>query len=285
MAGPLRPDLDVGLGFKPEHHPDVMTLRPPVGFWEVHAENYMASGGPWPKMLETLRADYPVTLHGVGLSIGGEGPLDTDHLRRVADLVRRVEPAAYSEHLAWSSHGHRYFNDLLPLPYRPDTLQRVCDHIDTLQEQLGQRILLENPSSYVQFASSTLTEGAFLSAVVQRTGCGLLLDVNNLYVSAINHGHLPEHDLQEMPLHAIGQIHLAGHTSLPEPDGGVLLIDDHGSQVTDAVWALYRTLIQKVGRKPTLIEWDQRLPAFEVLIGEACQAQSHMDDLWGVALS
>jgi uncharacterized protein len=277
-AGFEMPAGAAGLGFKPEHFEAVRHAPPRVGFWEVHAENYMVAGGPMLHMLAYLRERYPVTLHGVGLSIGGEEPLDSNHLSRLADLVRRYEPAFFSEHLAWSSHGGIYTNDLLPLPYRADTLQRICDHVDQVQNRLGRPLLLENPSTYVRFNTSTLSEGEFLSAIVRQTGCGLLLDVNNLYVSAVNHGEDPEHALNEFPLHATAQIHLAGHAVATDRDGEPLLIDDHGSAVAEPVWALYRSVIRRVGAIPTLIERDQHVPALDVLVAEAHCAQQWMAD-------
>jgi uncharacterized protein len=273
----------VGVGFKPEHFAALCAAPPRLGFWEVHAENFMVAGGPMIRMLEHLRAHYPLTLHGVGLSIGGAQALDSDHLSRLADLLERFEPAIFSEHLAWSSHGGTCFNDLLPLPYRADTLKRVCDHVDQTQNRLQRRMLLENPSTYVTFRSSTLSEGEFMSEVVRRTGCGLLLDVNNLYVSAVNHGLDPLRLLGEMPLHAVEQIHLAGHAVECDPDGGPLLIDDHGSAVADPVWRLYREAIRHTGPRPTLIEWDQHLPALDVLLAEADRAAQALSNCQEVA--
>lgn len=263
----------VGLGFKPQHYNDVWQEPPPVDFWEVHAENYMVRGGPMLRMLDRLREHFSLTLHGVGLSIGGEEPLDEAHLTRLADLVNRYEPAVFSEHLAWSSHGGTYLNDLLPLPYCAQTLQRVCDHVDRVQSRLGRQMLLENPSSYIELHASTMTEAEFLAAVVRRTGCGVLLDINNLYVRAVNQGEDPWQALQDMPWHAVGQIHLAGHAQERDADAGRLLIDDHGSPVDEAVWALYRAAIGPLGPTPTLIERDQNLPPLAVLVAEAEDAR------------
>jgi uncharacterized protein len=202
--------LRAGLGLKAEHFAHVRDTCPDVGFFEVHAENYLVAGGPMLRHLAAVRADYPLTIHGVGLSIGSTSDLDEEHLSAVAALVRRFEPAVFSEHLAWSSHNGTYFNDLLPLPYNLPTLQRVCRHIDQIQNRMGRPLLLENPSTYLSWAASTWSEGAFMSEVVQRTGCGLLLDVNNVYVSAINQGADPFAALLELPLRHAGQIHLAG---------------------------------------------------------------------------
>jgi uncharacterized protein (UPF0276 family) len=229
--------------------------------------------------LTRIREHYPLSLHGVGLSIGGEDPLDTDHLAAVARLVDRYQPAVFSEHLAWSSHGGVFFNDLLPLPYNLPTLQRVCDHIDQVQARLGRTLLLENPSTYVAFASSTWSEGDFLREVIQRTGCGLLLDVNNVYVSSINHGHDPRRSLSELPCHATGEIHLAGFAEDVDSAGDRLLIDAHGSPVAEAVWSLYDTALTLTGPQPTLIERDNDLPAFHLLLAEAQLAEQRMGSL------
>lgn len=265
-----------GLGLKPEHVAHIHEHQPDVGFFEVHAENYLVAGGPMLHHLTRIRENYALSIHGVGLSIGGEEPLDSVHLEAVACLVQRYQPAVFSEHLAWSSHGGVFFNDLLPLPYNLPTLQRVCEHIDQIQNRLGRPMLLENPSTYVEFISSTWSEGDFLREVIQRTGCGLLLDVNNVYVSAINHGCDPMHSLCELPCHAAGEIHLAGFAEDFDAAGDRLLIDSHGAPVADAVWALYDTALAITGPLPTLIERDNDLPAFEVLRQEARLADTHL---------
>lgn len=198
-----------GLGLKPAHFGEILATLPALGFFEVHAENYMVPGGPFHHALTRIREHYPLSLHGVGLSIGGIGPLDGAHLERLAALVRRYEPQSFSEHLAWSSHGGVFLNDLLPLPYTGETLRRVCEHVDAVQEHIGRRMLLENPATYVEFAASTWAEGDFIAEVVRRTGCGLLLDVNNLYVSGVNHGRDALACLDALPLDAVGEIHLA----------------------------------------------------------------------------
>lgn len=266
-----------GLGFKPEHFADICVHRPSLGFFEVHAENYMGAGGPPHRMLSALRADYALSLHGVGLSIGGPGRLDGAHLGRLKALMARYEPAQFSEHLAWSSHGAAYLNDLLPLPYTPETLAIVCDHIDEVQAVLGTRLLLENPSTYVLFETSEIPETAFLAEVVRRTGCGLLLDVNNAYVSAINHRYDPRAYLASFPMQAVGEVHLGGHTEEALPSGP-LLIDAHASPVADPVWALYAELIAAQGPLPTLIEWDNELPPFATLMAEAARARAILAD-------
>lgn len=260
-----------GLGFKPEHFAAIRDTRPRLGFFEVHAENYMGAGGPPHRQLTALRQDYALSLHGVGLSIGGPDRPDADHLRRLRDLITRYEPASFSEHLAWSSHGTDYLNDLLPLPYTPETLQLVCDHVDEVQATLGCRLLLENPSTYVLFEQSTLSETEFLAEIARRTGCGLLLDVNNVFISCTNHRTDPQDWLAAIPLHAVGEVHLGGHASEVLPSGP-LLIDDHGSPVADPVWDLYHQTIARAGALPTLIEWDNDVPDFPVLLAEAARA-------------
>lgn len=265
-----------GLGLKPEHFLHVHQHQPDVGFFEVHAENYFVAGGPLHHHLGRIRERYPLSIHGVGLSIGGEAPIAVDHLEALAQLVQRYQPALVSEHLAWSSHGGVFFNDLLPLPYNLPTLQRVCDHIDQVQTHLGRTLLLENPSTYVEFTSSTWSEGHFLNEVVQRTGCGLLLDVNNVYVSAINHGRDPLACLRELPWRATQQIHLAGFAEDQDGAGARLLIDHHGAPVADAVWHLFDEALALTGAVPTLIERDNELPAFEVLHQEARLAEQHL---------
>lgn len=262
-----------GLGFKPEHFADIRQLRPDLGFFEVHAENYMGDGGVPHRQLAALRADYGLSLHGVGLSIGGAGPLDGAHLARLRVLVDRYQPESFSEHLAWSSHGTEYLNDLLPLPYTPATLDLVCDHIDRVQEALGRQMLLENPSTYILFEQSSLTETEFLRQVVRRTGCGLLLDVNNVFVSATNHRSDPRAYLADFPLQAVGEIHLGGHAEEALPSGP-LLIDAHGSPVADPVWTLYAEVIAAIGAQPTLIEWDNDVPPFASLLAEAARADA-----------
>lgn len=273
-----------GLGLKPEHFEHIHAHRPDLGFFEVHAENYLVAGGPMHHHLGRIAAHYPLSIHGVGLSIGGTEPLDRAHLDAVARLVERYAPAVFSEHLAWSSHGGVFFNDLLPLPYHLGTLQRVCDHVQEVQERLRRPMLLENPSSYVAFASSTWGEGEFLGEVVRRTGCGLLLDVNNVYVTAVNHGLDPLRHLRSMPCRAAGEIHLAGFAEDRDAVGERLLIDSHGAPVAQAVWALYEAALAICGPLPTLIERDNEVPAFEVLLGEARMAEQRLRAAAGAGL-
>lgn len=265
-----------GLGFKPEHFAAIEAPRPALGFFEVHAENYMGAGGPPHRMLEALRRDYALSLHGVGLSIGSPGRLDRDHLMRLRALIDRYQPESFSEHLAWSSHGEAYLNDLLPLPYTPETLRLVCDHIDEVQEVLGCRMLLENPSTYVIFEQSSIAETDFLAEIARATGCGLLLDVNNVFVSCTNHRADPRAYLADFPLARVGEIHLGGHAEEELPTGP-LLIDAHGSPVADPVWALYAEVIARTGALPTLIEWDNDVPEFPVLMAEAERAGRVLD--------
>ncbi len=262
----------VGVGLKPEHFASIHAQPTALGFFEIHAENYLVAGGPLHYHLARIRERFPLSIHGVGLSIGGAQPLDAEHLRAVAALVRRYEPVLFSEHLAWSSHGGVFFNDLLPAPYNQSTLQQVCAHIHQVQECMGRPMLLENPSTYVEFASSTWSEGDFLHEVLSRTGCGLLLDVNNVYVSAINHGRDPLRSLETMPCAAAREIHLAGFAQDLDAIGDVLLIDTHGAPVAQAVWDLYRQALALTGPQPTLIERDNDVPSFPVLEQEALQA-------------
>ncbi len=262
-----------GLGLKPEHFRTILESRPDLGFFEIHAENYMVDGGPFHHYLTQIRRDYPLSIHGVGLSIGGEGLLDEAHLDRLAKLIERYEPQSFSEHLAWSSHGDIFLNDLLPAPYNAATLQRVCDHVDQVQEHLGRRMLLENPATYVEFVASTLAETEFIGEVVKRTGCGLLLDVNNVYVSCINHGRDPRAFIAALPLAATAQIHLAGFARDVDAAGDPLLIDSHGAPIAQAVWDLYRFTLTLSGPQPTLIERDNDIPIFPVLLAEAQQAE------------
>ncbi len=260
-----------GIGFKPEHFEAIRATRPDLGFFEIHAENYMGAGGLPHAQLTALRADYALSLHGVGLSIGGPDRLNSDHLTRLRALIDRYHPESFSEHLAWASHGEAYLNDLLPLPYTPQTLRIVCDHIDEVQERLGCTMLLENPATYVLFEQSTLPETDFLAEVVKRTGCGLLLDVNNVFVSASNHRFDPRAYLEAFPMQAVGEIHLAGHATEDLPSGP-LLIDAHGCPVAEPVWTLYAEVIARTGPRPSLIEWDNDVPALPVLLAEAARA-------------
>lgn len=265
-----------GVGLKPEHIDEILRDRPALGFFEIHAENYMGAGGPPHRRLEAIRALYPLSLHGVGLSIGSPGPLDREHLGRLAALAARYQPGLFSEHLAWSTHESDYLNDLLPLPYTRETLASVCEHIDQVQEALGRRMLLENPSTYVVFEESTISETDFIREVAARTGCGLLLDVSNVLVSATNHGFDPLAYLDAFPLDHVGEIHLAGFAEARDDSDHPVLIDSHDSPVRDQVWDLYSQTIARRGPVPTLVEWDNDVPEWSVLLDEARRAEATM---------
>jgi uncharacterized protein (UPF0276 family) len=270
---PRRP----GVGFKPEHFAEIDSGRQPLGFFEVHAENYMGAGGPPHAKLARLREDYALSVHGVGLSIGAMQPLDRAHLARLKTLCDRYEPESFSEHLAWSSHGEVFLNDLLPLPYTDETLALVADHIDQVQEALGRQMLLENPATYLLFEESTIEETDFLRALADRTGCGLLFDVNNVFVAATNH-NLDSHDyLARFPLAHVREIHLSGHSETVDDLGYPLLIDSHDTPVKDPVWALYESVIARTGPVATLIEWDNDVPGWPVLRREAELAGAILD--------
>jgi uncharacterized protein (UPF0276 family) len=266
-----------GTSFKHQHLPAILAEGKQDGFVEVHAENYMGAGGPPHDALTRIRRDHPVSLHGVCMSIGGPQPLDRTHLGRFKALVDRYQPALISEHLAWSTHETTYYNDLLPLPYTQATLARVADHVDEAQETIGRPILLENPSTYVIFPESTMSETDFLRELVRRTGCGLLLDVNNVFVSATNHGHSALAYLADFTLGHVGEIHLAGHSEQADDEGDLLLIDSHDGPVADAVWKLFEIVIGQCGPIPTLVEWDSDIPEWPVLKAEAAAAQAILE--------
>jgi uncharacterized protein len=267
----------VGTSFKHEHLQAILADERQDCFFEVHAENYMGAGGPPHAALNQIRQAYPVSLHGVCMSIGGPQPLDKAHLQRFAALVDRYEPALVSEHLAWSTHGATYFNDLLPLPYTAATLARVVDHVDQVQEAIGCKLLLENPSTYLIFPESTMSETSFIGELVRRTECGLLLDINNVFVSAANHGFAALDYLADFPLEHVGEVHLAGHARQADDEGELLLIDSHDCPVADAVWKLFDGVISQCGPIPTLIEWDSDLPDWAGLKAEADAAQIIID--------
>lgn len=270
---PALPDSP-GVGYKAQHYSALISDPGCVGWLEVHAENYMGQGGRPLAQLRHLSERFPISVHGVGLSIGGEGRLDPEHLARLAHLVDWLNPASFSEHLAWSTHDSHFLNDLLPLPYNAATLARVCDHIDELQEAIGRKMLLENPSSYLAFEASDMTETEFLRAVSDRTGCGLLLDVNNVFVSATNLGYSPQGYIEAYPLDRVGEIHLGGHDEDQDEHGAPLLIDSHGREVVDPVWALLDHTLALTGPRPLLIEWDTDVPDWPVLEAEAGRAHA-----------
>ena len=265
-----------GVGLKPSHYRTILDTAPDIGFFEVHAENYMGAGGPPHRYLETIRADYPLSLHGVGLSIGAYQPLDRAHLARLKVLIDRYQPGLFSEHLAWSTHETSFFNDLLPLPYTSETLRHVCEHVDEVQSTLGRQMLLENPSTYLAFAESTFGEIEFIAEIAKRTGCGLLMDVNNIYVASTNQDCDPVTYLEAYPLAHVREIHLAGHDTRTDETGRPLLIDTHDRLVDDIVWDLYRRAVGLIGPVPTLIEWDAQVPDWPVLKAEAERAEAIM---------
>lgn len=262
-----------GVGYKPQHFTDLLSGPGTIGWLEIHAENYMGDGGRPIAQLTHLSERFPISVHGVGLSIGGEDRLDATHLARLRRLVEWLKPASFSEHLAWSTHEGSFFNDLLPLPYTNDSLSRVSDHINEVQDTLGRKMLLENPSSYLAFDESTLSETEFLAEIVNRTGCGLLLDVNNVFVSAKNLGTDPKSYINDFPLDAVGEFHLGGHDQDTDDLGRPLLIDSHGREVADPVWALFEFVVSKSGKRPTLIEWDNDIPEWSTLRAEAARAE------------
>ncbi len=257
-----------GASFKAGHFAEILKAKPDLGFFEVHAENYMGAGGPPHAQLERLRADNPISVHGVGLSIGGADGLDTDHLDRLKRVVDRYQPALFSEHLAWSTHQGAYLNDLLALPYTDETLKIVIEHIDQVQTHVGRTMLLENPSTYIKFAENDFDEVAFITELQKRTGCGLLLDMNNVYVSAVNHGWDPDDYIARFPLDHVGEIHVAGHAVTEDADGSVLLIDAHDGVASDPVMALLTQVLAQRSDIPTMIEWDNDLPDWPGLYNE-----------------
>jgi uncharacterized protein (UPF0276 family) len=274
FAGAAGLPPQAGLGFKAQHFDALLADGGRPAFIEVHAENYMGAGGLPHAQLRALHERMALSVHGVGLSIGAATPPDEAHLARLAALLERHQPESFSEHLAWSTHDGRFYNDLLPLRYDEPTLARVCTHLDRVQSRLRRRLLLENPSSYFEVPGSRLGEAHFLAEVVARSGCGLLLDLNNLYVSCSNHGWDARAYLDALPLAAIGEVHLAGHARDFDTWGRALLVDDHGSRVCEAVWSLYGDLLARTGALPTLVEWDTDVPAYEVLRAEAARAQA-----------
>ncbi|NOD29051.1 MNIO family bufferin maturase [Ruegeria atlantica] len=266
-----------GVGYKPQHFAQILEHAQPVAWLEIHAENYMGDGGRPLAQLRHLSEQFPISVHGVGLSIGGEGALDSDHLARLKHLVGWLNPASFSEHLAWSTHDTHFYNDLLPLPYTDATLTRVCDHIDQVQDTVGRQMLLENPSSYLAFEESTWSEPDFLREIARRTGCGLLLDVNNVFVSAANLDFSPQGYIDAYPLEKVGEIHLGGHDEDEDDHGHPLLIDSHGREVVDPVWALLDYVLERTGPKPVLIEWDTDVPDWSILREEAVRAQTALE--------
>lgn len=267
-----------GIGLRSPHVAQVSRDRPAIGWLEVHSENYFVDGGPALAALDAIRSDYPISLHGVGLSLGSADAIDTGHLARLKRLADRIAPAAISEHLCWGRIDGRHLNDLLPLPFTDEALALCCDRIDSVQSALQSTLLVENVSAYLRFTADAMTEWDFVAAVARRSGCKLLFDVNNIYVNAINHGFDPLAYLAAIPGDAVAEIHLAGFDAT-----GPCLIDTHGARVAPPVWALYRAAIERFGPKPTLIEWDTDLPALEVLLDEARMAQTILEEADAVA--
>ncbi len=266
-----------GVGYKPQHY-EALNRDPGAVAWiEIHAENYMGDGGRPLAQLRHLSERFPISVHGVGLSIGGEAPLDRDHLDRLAQLVGWLDPASFSEHLAWSTHEGSYLNDLLPLPYTQATLDRVADHVSEVQDALGRRMLLENPSTYLAFDETEMDEIEFLAGVAAKSGCGLLLDVNNVHVSAVNQGVSANDYIDAFPMDLVGEIHLGGHDAQQDETGAPLLIDSHGAEIADPVWLLYARTLARGGARPTLIEWDNDVPDWPVLEAEAARAARLLD--------
>ncbi len=274
------PASQAGIGLRAPHHRVLAETRAPVGWLEAHSENYL-DGEPNACLLENLRADYPISLHGVGLSLGSAEGIDRAHLARVADLTSRIEPALVSEHVAWCGTAEAFLNDLLPLPWTEEALKPLAENIDAMQTALGRPVLVENPSSYMAFANSAMAEWEFLTILAERTGCGLLLDVNNVYVSAQNLGFDPRDYLAAVPVERVGEIHLAGHHVNRLEDGDVVLIDDHGSTVANPVWELFAETAACCPLAPVLIEWDIRIPALDILVAEAAKADAIIDSVRG----
>ncbi len=263
-----------GVGLKPQHVDEILASRADVGFFEVHAENYMGAGGMPHAQLRAIRDQYPLSVHGVGMSIGGERGIDPQHLARFKAVVDYYQPGLVSEHLAWSTHDDVFYNDLLPVPYTGDTLRRVVEHVDTVQSAIGRQILIENPSTYLVFAQSDWSEVDFMAEIAARSGCGLLFDVNNVFVSATNHGYSPRDYILAYPLHLVQEIHLAGHAGDSDDEGRPLLIDAHDRAVCGDVWELYRLVLSKTGPLPSLVEWDNDVPGWPVLMDEVRRADA-----------
>ena len=264
----------VGIGYKAQHYLDIIKNPGALSWLEIHAENYMGQGGRPIAQLRHLAEKFPISVHGVGLSIGGSGPLNIDHLQRLKSLIDWLNPASFSEHLAWSTHDNHFLNDLLPLPYTATTMERVANHIDQVQNTLGRQMLLENPSSYLSFSESDMDETEFLAQIVKRTGCGLLLDVNNVFVSAANLKTSPQAYIDAFPMHAVGELHLGGHDEDEDETGAPLLIDSHGKSIVDPVWALLDYTLARSGPKPLLIEWDNDVPDWNILSAELTRADA-----------
>jgi hypothetical protein len=269
-----------GIGLRAPHYRDVLESRPRTGWLEVHSENYFGAGGAPLYYLERIRSYYPISLHGVGMSLGSTDPLDTRHLAKLKALIERIEPGLVSDHLSWSSVNRRHFNDLLPLPYTEEALEHVCSRVAAAQDFLGHRLLVENPSTYLQYPESSIPEPQFMAELARRTGCGLLLDVNNVYVSACNQGFDARRYLDSIPPRHVAELHLAGFT---RSDEGEILIDTHSRPVAAEVWGLFARAIERFGDQPTLVEWDADLPPLALLVAESGRAQAIMDQSHALA--
>ena len=274
--------LAAGIGLRAQHHAEILARRPPIAWFEAHSENYIGAGGAHRAQLARIRSHYPLSLHGVGLSLGSTDPLNTDHLRQLKRLVRDLEPVLVSEHLSWSSVGGRYLNDLLPLPYTEEALRHTAARIGDVQDALGRQILIENISSYLTFECTEVTEWEFLTALVRESGCAILLDINNLYVNSMNHGFDAYSYLDGISPAAVREFHLAGHT-LTRCGGRDIRIDTHSTYVSSEVWQLYGMALERFGPRPTLIEWDADIPALSVLQAEAAKADATMERFCAIA--
>jgi len=272
----------VGVGLKAEHMLNVIKTKPDLAFFEVHAENYMTAGGNHMRFLDEVCDSYSLSVHGVGMSLGSAEGIDAQHLKKFEQVVERYKPELVSEHLAWSVHDGHYLNDLLPLPLNESTLAVVADNVSRMQDAVGRKVLIENPSTYVAFKATDIDEPEYLARLAEQTGCGILLDVNNVYVSGRNNGFDAEDYLARIPGEMVGEIHLAGHV-VKQVDGAEIRIDDHGSSVIDDVWSLYRHTIERIGARPTLIEWDSNVPELPVLVCEAHKAREQMAFASGVS--
>jgi uncharacterized protein (UPF0276 family) len=280
LSGPI--PAQAGIGLRSAHHEALVRERPAVGWIEVHTENYFHDGGPQVRALEKARELYPLSLHGVGMGLGSLDPPDRTHLAKVRRAIDRYAPALVSEHASWGSHQGEFFNDLLPLPYTDEAVRHLGRRISEVQHELGRQLLIENLSCYLNYRCSRMTEWEFLAAVVEESGCGLLLDVNNAYVNSVNVGLDPVAFIDGLPAQSVQEIHLAGHTRR-SVGGRDILLDDHGSRVPEAVWQLFDHAIRRFGPVPTLVEWDTNVPALEVLVGEAARAQRSMEVARGLA--
>jgi len=281
-AAAARIPVRAGIGLRAPHYREVLESRPHIGWLEVHSENYFGAGGPPLHYLERIREHYPISLHGVGMSLGSTDPLDTNHLARLKALIERIEPGLVSDHVSWSSVNRRHFNDLLPLPYTEEAFEHVCSRVAAAQDFLGCRLLVENPSTYLQYPESSIPEPEFMAELARRTGCGLLIDVNNIYVSACNQGFDPRRYLDSVPGHYVAEVHLAGFTR-NQTEAGEILIDTHSRPVAAEVWALYARAIERFGELPTLVEWDADLPPLALLVAESGRAQAIMDESHALA--